>query len=185
MGYLSFGPAPWCHGHACTRRPGLRARVAQASSRPSPAPCKQCSALTSPGLHARGCASPSCARGHRKHTIFFQWVQNLGTPRYTCARCQFFLCALSFPRNRIIIMFKLQNNPQKCWQHSQPRLILQYAYVSVKLQGLASPFARDLQGTPFPKANRVRRSVAIYSQLSLFCDQSMREKAWRSRKRGA
>ncbi len=27
--------------------------------------------------------------------------------------------------------------------------------------------------------------VAIYGQLLLFCDQSMREKAWRSRKRGA
>ena len=32
---------------------------------------------------------------------------------------------------------------------------------------------------------RVRHSVAIYGQLLLFCDQSMREKAWRSRKRGA
>ncbi len=31
---------------------------------------------------------------------------------------------------------------------------------------------------------RVRYSVAIYGQLLLFCDQSMREKAWRSRKRG-
>ncbi len=34
--------------HACTRRPGLRARVAQASSWPSP--CMQGSALTSPSL---------------------------------------------------------------------------------------------------------------------------------------
>jgi hypothetical protein len=32
---------------------------------------------------------------------------------------------------------------------------------------------------------RVRRSVAINGQLLLFCDQSVREKAWRSRKRGA
>jgi hypothetical protein len=32
---------------------------------------------------------------------------------------------------------------------------------------------------------RVRHSVAICGQLLLFCDQSMREKAWRSRKRGA
>ncbi len=32
---------------------------------------------------------------------------------------------------------------------------------------------------------RVRHNVAIYGQLLLFCDQSMREKAWRSRKRGA
>ena len=32
---------------------------------------------------------------------------------------------------------------------------------------------------------RVRHSVAMYSQLLVFCDQSMREKAWRSRKRGA
>ncbi len=30
---------------------------------------------------------------------------------------------------------------------------------------------------------RVRHSVAVYGQLLLFCDQSMREKAWRSRKR--
>jgi hypothetical protein len=33
--------------------------------------------------------------------------------------------------------------------------------------------------------SRVRHSVAIYGQLLLFCDQSMREKAWRSSKRGA
>jgi hypothetical protein len=32
---------------------------------------------------------------------------------------------------------------------------------------------------------RVRHSVAIYGQYLLLCDQSMREKAWRSRKRGA
>ncbi len=32
---------------------------------------------------------------------------------------------------------------------------------------------------------RVRHSVAIYDQLLLYCDQSMREKDWRSRKRGA
>ena len=30
---------------------------------------------------------------------------------------------------------------------------------------------------------RVRHSVAIYGQFLLFCDQSMREKAWRIRKR--
>ena len=34
-------------------------------------------------------------------------------------------------------------------------------------------------------AFKVRHSVAIYGQLLLFCDQSMREKAWRSRKHGA
>ncbi len=39
---------PCCSVHACTRRPGLRARVTQASSRPSP--CMQGSALTSPSL---------------------------------------------------------------------------------------------------------------------------------------
>ncbi len=33
--------------------------------------------------------------------------------------------------------------------------------------------------------SRVRHSVAIYGQILLFCDQSMREKAWGSRKRGA
>jgi hypothetical protein len=32
---------------------------------------------------------------------------------------------------------------------------------------------------------RVQHSVAIYGQRLLFCDQSMREKAWCSRKRGA
>ena len=30
-------------------------------------------------------------------------------------------------------------------------------------------------------SNRVRHSVAINGQFLLFCDQSMREKAWRSR----
>ena len=33
--------------------------------------------------------------------------------------------------------------------------------------------------------SRVRQSVAIYGQLLLFCDQSVRKKAWRSRKCGA
>ncbi len=32
---------------------------------------------------------------------------------------------------------------------------------------------------------RVRRTVAVYGQILLFYDQSMREKAWRSRKRVA
>ena len=32
---------------------------------------------------------------------------------------------------------------------------------------------------------RVRHSVAIFGQRFMVCDQSMREKAWRSRKRGA
>jgi hypothetical protein len=32
---------------------------------------------------------------------------------------------------------------------------------------------------------RVRHSVAMYGQRLLFCDQSMREKDWRSRARGA
>ena len=31
----------------------------------------------------------------------------------------------------------------------------------------------------------VRHSISIFGQLLLFSDQSMREKAWRSRKRGA
>ncbi len=34
-----------------------------------------------------------------------------------------------------------------------------------------------------PCVTRVRHSVAIFGQLLLFCDQSMREKDWRSRKR--
>ena len=57
-GYLSFGPMAQCVVHALK---GLarRARVTPASS---------------PVLHARGCASPSCARSprccHRKHNLF-------------------------------------------------------------------------------------------------------------------
>jgi hypothetical protein len=34
-------------------------------------------------------------------------------------------------------------------------------------------------------ARRVRHSVAMHGRFLLFCDQSMHEKAWRSRKRGA
>ncbi len=49
---------------ACAQRPGCRARVTPASSPASH--CKQCSALTSPSLYARGCASPSRACfGHK------------------------------------------------------------------------------------------------------------------------
>ena len=81
-GYLSFGPMAQCVVHAL-KGLACRARVTPASSPASH--CKQCSALTSPSLHARGCASPSRAcKGHRKQNIF-QWVQNLGTPRYLCA----------------------------------------------------------------------------------------------------
>ncbi len=54
-----------------------RARVTPARSPASH--YKQCSALTSPALHARGCARPSRARRGHKNILFFQWVQNLGT----------------------------------------------------------------------------------------------------------
>ena len=59
-GYLSFGPMAQCVVHAL-KGLACRARVAPACSPASH--CKQCSALTSPSLHAHGgCASPSCAR---------------------------------------------------------------------------------------------------------------------------
>ena len=58
-GYLSFGPMAQCVVHAL-KGLACRARVTPAGSPASH--CKQCSALTSPALHARGCASPSRAR---------------------------------------------------------------------------------------------------------------------------
>jgi hypothetical protein len=59
VGYLRFGPMAQCVVHAL-KSLACRARVTPASSPASH--CKQCSALTSPSLHARGCASPSRAR---------------------------------------------------------------------------------------------------------------------------
>ena len=59
VGYLSFGPMAQCVVHAL-KGLACRARVTPASSPASH--CKQCSALPSPSLHARGCASPSRAR---------------------------------------------------------------------------------------------------------------------------
>ncbi len=58
-GYLSFGPMAQCVVHAL-KGLACRARVTPASSPASH--YKQCSALTSLALHARGCASPSRAR---------------------------------------------------------------------------------------------------------------------------
>jgi hypothetical protein len=58
-GYLRFHPIAQCAVHAL-KGLACRARVTPASSPASL--CKQCSALTSPALHARGCASPSCSR---------------------------------------------------------------------------------------------------------------------------
>ncbi len=58
-GYLSFGPMTQCVVHAL-KGLACRARVTPASAPASH--CQQCSALTSPALHARGCASPSRAR---------------------------------------------------------------------------------------------------------------------------
>jgi hypothetical protein len=52
-----------------------------------------------------------------------------------------------------------------------------------RLVGLISDRCSRLNKTCFQV--RVRHSIAIYGQILLFCDQSMREKAWRSRKRGA
>jgi hypothetical protein len=68
-GYLSFHPMAQCVVHAL-KGLACRARVTPASLPASH--CKQCSALTSPSLHAHSCASPSRARrGHKKHNIFF------------------------------------------------------------------------------------------------------------------
>ncbi len=58
-GHLSFGPTAQCAVHAL-KGLACRKRVTPASSPASH--CKQCSALTSPSLQARGCASPSRAR---------------------------------------------------------------------------------------------------------------------------
>ncbi len=76
---LSFRPMAQCVMHAL-KGLACRARVTPATLPASH--CKQSSALTSPALHARGCASPSRARrDHRKYNICFQWVQNLGIRR--------------------------------------------------------------------------------------------------------
>ena len=54
----------------------------------------------------------------------------------------------------------------------------QYVYLGIATTTISrSSYSHDV--------SRVRPSVAIYGQLLLFCDQSMRKKAWRSRKRGA
>jgi hypothetical protein len=58
-GYLRFHPMAQCAVHAL-KGLACRARVTPASSPSSH--CKQCSALTSPSLHARGCARPSRTR---------------------------------------------------------------------------------------------------------------------------
>ena len=50
-GYLSFGPMAQCVVHALKKAWRSRARFTLASSLASH--CKQCSALTSPALHAR------------------------------------------------------------------------------------------------------------------------------------
>ena len=58
-GYLSCGPMAKCVVHA------LKGLARRACGTPASSPashCKQCSALTSPSLHVRGCASPSRAR---------------------------------------------------------------------------------------------------------------------------
>ena len=79
-GYLSFGPTAQCVVHAL-KGLACRARVTPVSSPASH--CKQCSALTSPALHAHGCASPSCAcLGSQKHNILFNGPK-LGYPTGT------------------------------------------------------------------------------------------------------
>ncbi len=58
-GYLSFGPMVQCVVHVL-KNLACHAHVTPANSPASH--CKQCSALTTPALHARGCAGPSRAR---------------------------------------------------------------------------------------------------------------------------
>jgi hypothetical protein len=77
-GCLSFHPMDQCVVHALNRL-ACRARVTPASSPASH--CKQCLVLTSPSLHARGCASPSRARrGHKKHYSCFSMGPKLRHP---------------------------------------------------------------------------------------------------------
>ncbi len=76
-GYLSFGPMAQCVVHAL-KGLACRARFTPASLPASH--CKQCSALTSPSLHARGCASPSRARCGKTSIIYFSVGPKL---RYT------------------------------------------------------------------------------------------------------
>ena len=59
IGHLRFGPMAQCVVHVL-KGLACRARVTPANLPASH--CKQCSALTSPSLHVRGCASPSRAR---------------------------------------------------------------------------------------------------------------------------
>jgi hypothetical protein len=63
-----YGSDAQCVVHAL-KGLACHARVTPASSPASH--CKQCSALTSPSLHARGCASPSGAHRGHKNILFF------------------------------------------------------------------------------------------------------------------
>ena len=58
-GCLSFHPMAQCVVHALK---GLACRARVTPARSPASHCKQCSALTSPAFHARGCVSPPRAR---------------------------------------------------------------------------------------------------------------------------
>ena len=86
-GCLSFHPIVQCVVHAL-KGLACRARVTPASSPASH--CEQCSALTSPALHARGCASPSRAHRGNENIKYFSMGPKLRHPA-VCAyglRCE-------------------------------------------------------------------------------------------------
>ncbi len=64
-GYLSVHPMAQCVVHA------LKGLACRASVTSPCSPASHCSALTSPSLHTRGCASPSRTHRGHKNKIFF------------------------------------------------------------------------------------------------------------------
>jgi hypothetical protein len=55
--------------------------------------------------------------------------------------------------------------------------------IAVNMTGLDTRMASSVHERG--PANRVRHNIPIFGQRLMVCDQNMREKAWRSRKRGA
>ena len=86
--YLSFGPMAQCVVHAL-KGMACRAHVTPASFPASH--CKQCSALTSPSLHACGCASTSRAhcREVTKNIIFSMGPKRLYLAVYSSPTIQY------------------------------------------------------------------------------------------------
>ena len=99
-GYLSFGPMAQCVVHAL-KGLACRAHVTPASSPASH--CKQCSALTSPSPHVRGCASPSRALAEvTENIIYFSMGPKLRYPTegLVCAKFVLWLLACSYSCGR-------------------------------------------------------------------------------------